>query len=256
MKSDIAIILLHGAVGSSYSMNRMAGLLRESAKAEVYAMDLRGHGLSEGRPGDVDYIGQYADDLEDVLAQIKRAKPQKTLIVAGYSMGGGVALGFLNMKTRTQADAYLLFAPDLGSSSQTMRKEIPVRMGNKEPVLKLHMGRIVGLHMLNQQGIHLYDHLPVTFYNLPAKMPVRQYSYRSLLSTSPADYRPAIRHLKEPLLVIVGTADEAFIAEEFPAAINQHSDAEVFLVTAATHNSIRHSKIAMNRVREWSRKYF
>ncbi|MDQ2076101.1 alpha/beta fold hydrolase [Marinimicrobium sp. ABcell2] len=253
---DITVVLIHGSAGSSFTMNRMAGRLREAARAEVYALNLRGHGLSEGRPGDVDYIGQYADDLDDVLNQIKEAKPENAVIIAGHSMGGGVALEFARLHQSTSVDGYLLFAPDLGPVSPTVRKEVPATKDGKEPALKLHMARIIGLHMLNQEGIHSYDHLPVLFYNLPEQMPIRQYSYRSVLSGSPQDYRAALKQMQQPLLVIVGEQDEAFIAREFPTAIERLSDGEVVIVEDETHNGIRHSIKAMKAVNDWARTNF
>ncbi|PWI31107.1 hypothetical protein DI383_00065 [Flavobacteriaceae bacterium LYZ1037] len=68
-ESNTTIILLHGILSSSYLMNKTAGLLKEATNSEVVALDFRGHGQSEGTPGDVDYINQYADDLEDVRAR-------------------------------------------------------------------------------------------------------------------------------------------------------------------------------------------
>src|ERR1700761_566440 len=51
--SNTTIILLHGVLSSSFTMNRMAGLLQAVTNANVVAIDLRGHGESAGTPGDV-----------------------------------------------------------------------------------------------------------------------------------------------------------------------------------------------------------
>ena len=71
-ESEVTIILLHGILSSSYLMNKTAGLLKEATNSEVIALDFRGHGQSEGKSGDVDYINQYVDDLEDVILNIKK----------------------------------------------------------------------------------------------------------------------------------------------------------------------------------------
>lgn len=65
---------------------------QEATQAEVFAIDLRGHGKSDGKDGDVDYINQYADDLADIVSAIRKQKPKGKIIIAGHSMGGGVAL--------------------------------------------------------------------------------------------------------------------------------------------------------------------
>lgn len=66
--------------------NKTAGLLQEATQAEVYAIDLRGHGRSDRNSGDVDYINQYVDDLGDIIKEIRKEKPSGKIIIAGHSM--------------------------------------------------------------------------------------------------------------------------------------------------------------------------
>jgi pimeloyl-ACP methyl ester carboxylesterase len=87
-KSETTIILLHGVLGSSFTFNKMAGLLREKLQAEVIAIDLRGHGQSGGVPGDVSTLNQYAEDLDDIITSVKSENPGQKIILAGHSMGG------------------------------------------------------------------------------------------------------------------------------------------------------------------------
>lgn len=61
-KSPNTIILIHGVKSSGKNYLEMAAMLQEATKAEVYAIDLRGHGQSDGQSGDVEYINQYTDD--------------------------------------------------------------------------------------------------------------------------------------------------------------------------------------------------
>jgi alpha-beta hydrolase superfamily lysophospholipase len=58
-ESDVTILLLHGVTSDSAAFNVSAQMLQQTTGAEVITLDLRGHGQSGGRPGDVDYIGQY-----------------------------------------------------------------------------------------------------------------------------------------------------------------------------------------------------
>ena len=67
-------ILIHGVASSAYLYNKTAGLLQEATKAEIFAIDLRAHGQSEGNSGDVDYINQYVDDLADIIGTIRKEK--------------------------------------------------------------------------------------------------------------------------------------------------------------------------------------
>ena len=253
-QSDTTILLLHGILSSSYTYNKMAGLLREATNAEVFALDLRGHGQSEGKPGDVDYINQYADDIADVIAAIKQDTPNEKVILAGHSMGGGIALRFAMKKNAQEVDGFLLFAPLLGQDSPTLPKEEKsATKNNKEPFLKIHISRIIGLKMLNSIGIHQFDSMPILFFNMPKVSPLKNYTYRSNESMSPTEYKEGLKAVKKPLLVIVGSEDEAFVALEYKKAVTESSKGKVIVVEGETHNGIRHSKESMSAVKSWAK---
>ncbi|MCG2589999.1 alpha/beta hydrolase [Rhodohalobacter sulfatireducens] len=251
-ESNTTILLSHGVLGDSYLFNKLSGLLREATGAEVYAMDIRGHGQSGGRPGDVDYIGQYEDDLADVVTHIKKEKPDHKIIIAGHSMGGGISLRYAMRDDFPEVDGYLLTAPTLGHTNPTMRTAPADPDESKEPFLKLHIERIIGLSMLNSVGNHEFDSLNVLFFNLPENSPVTKYSHRSNVSNAPADYRDGLRAVNKPLLIIVGTEDEVMEAAKFQPVMEQYSEGELLIVEGATHNGIRHSEDAMIKIKEWA----
>jgi len=252
-QSNVTILLLHGMLSSSFTMNKMAGLLREATNAEIIALDLRGHGQSAGKPGDVDYIDQFSDDLNDILNILKKGKPTSKIILAGHSMGGGIALRYAMRKETATVDGYLLFAPLLGHTSPTLPTTTTID-AQSEPFMKIHFDRIIGLKMFNGLGVHTYDSLNVLFCNLPPGMPLTQYSYRSNVSMAPDDYKDGLKAVKKPLLVIVGDKDEAFVASAFKPAVTQYSTGEVVLIEGSTHNGVRHSPMAMDAVKSWVKK--
>ena len=250
--SHTTILLSHGVLGNSFLFNRMSGLLREATGAEIYALDLRGHGQSGGRPGDVDYIGQYEDDLADVVTQVKFQKPNQKIIIAGHSMGGGISLRYAMRNDFPEVDGYLLVAPTIGHNNPTMRTAPLNADETAEPFLKLHIQRMIGLSMLNSVGNHEHDSLNVLFFNLPENSPVTRYSYRSNVSNAPADYREGLKAINKPLLIIVGTEDEVMDAAKFQPAVESYSRGELLIVEGATHNGIRHSEEAMVKIKEWA----
>jgi pimeloyl-ACP methyl ester carboxylesterase len=65
-KSDYYVILNHGLKSTGYLYIKTAELLREVTQAEVFAVGLRGHGKSDGKNDDVDYINQYAFAIQKV----------------------------------------------------------------------------------------------------------------------------------------------------------------------------------------------
>lgn len=246
--SNKTVLLIHGTLANSYTYNKMAGLLREALQAEVIAIDLRGHGQSGGEPGDVSTLNQYAEDLDDIVKSIKMKNPKETIILAGHSMGGGIVLRHVETFPKTEIDGYLLFAPNLGGNAPTTQQDLDL----ENYFIKMHLSRGLGLSMLNEYGIHKYDSLKVVFYNLPEQMPIRSYSYRSMQACVPKDYRKALRAIDKPLLVLAGSEDEAFIAEEYAPVVNAYSIGEIYLAEGETHNGIRHNESAMKKVSDWA----
>lgn len=249
--SDLSVVVLHGILSSSYTNNRFAGLIREAANAEVYALDLRGHGSSGGSPGDVSYIGQYVDDVADVIEQIKKSKPEGKIIIAGHSMGGGISLRYAMQKGVPNVDGYLLFAPQLGDNALTNVWPEDAARQQDESFMAIDVSRLIGLALLNSLNITKWNDMPVFFFNLPAEMGLNKYSFRSSASMSPSDYKVGLQSVDKPLLVIAGENDEAFNAKAYQAAIDTYSKGEFHMIKDQTHNGIRHDALAMKQVGKW-----
>jgi pimeloyl-ACP methyl ester carboxylesterase len=253
-QSDNTIILIHGVGSNAYMYNKTAGLLQEATQAEVYAIDLRGHGQSEGNSGDVDYINQYVDDLNDIIKTIRKEKPNGKIIIAGHSMGGGIALRYAIEKQYQQPDGFLLFAPLIGHNSPAFVHLQTRENKGEEPFMKIHIERIIGLTMLNEIGIHDFDSLPVLFFDLPETVPLRKYSYRANKSMAPDDYVTGLKAINKPLLVLIGSEDEAFSSAATKEAILKNSDGEIQIIDKASHNGVRHNAQSFIFVKDWFSK--
>lgn len=253
-QSDNTIILIHGVGSNAYMYNKTAGLLKEATQAEVYAIDLRGHGQSDGNSGDIDYINQYVDDLADVLRTIRKEKPNGKIIIAGHSMGGGVALRYAMEKHYKQPDGFLLFAPLIGHNSPAFPQSQANENIAEEPFMKIHIERIIGLTMLNEIENHDYDSLPVLFFNLPEAVPLRKYSHRANKSMTPDDYVEGLNAVNKPLLVLMGTEDEAFSPEATKEAILKNSNGAFQIIDKASHNGVRHNSQSFTFIKDWFSK--
>ncbi|HEY0557098.1 MAG TPA: alpha/beta hydrolase [Thermoanaerobaculia bacterium] len=246
--SATTILLVHGVLASSFPLNRSSGLLREATGAEVVAIDLRGHGASGGVPGDVRYIGQYEDDLGEVVAQIRATKTGGRVILAGHSMGGGIALRYALKKGLPPVDGYLLFAPHLGDKSPTTPVKATKESAN---FVQLDLSRTLGLLLFNSVGITAFNGLQTLFFNLPKEMPLRSYSYRAMMGMSPEDYRPALRAIHQPILFLAGSADEAFHAEYYEAAVRPFTNGGVVIVQGAGHDGVLNDPRTLAAVAAW-----
>lgn len=250
-KSNNTIILIHGVGSTAYLYNKTAGLLQEATQAEVFAVDLRGHGKSDGKVGDVDYINQYADDLTDIIKTIRKQKPKGKIIITGHSMGGGVALNLAMQNYKIKIDGFLLFAPLLGHNSPAIQQTPQKETSEVEPFMKIHFARIIGLKMFNEVGNHSNDSLPVLFFNLPENMPLRKYTYRANMSMAPDDYKQGLKSIIVPILVVIGNQDEAFNAEAMKKAVTENSKAQIEIIEGVTHNGIRHNPQAYDFIKKW-----
>jgi pimeloyl-ACP methyl ester carboxylesterase len=253
-QSKNTLILIHGVKSNAYKYNKTAGLLQEATQAEVYAIDLRGHGQSEGSIGDVDYINQYVDDLADIISIVRKEKPNGKIIIAGHSMGGGIALRYAMEKQYDQPDGFLLFAPLIGHNSPAIPQDQASESKSEEPFMKIHIERIIGLTMLNEIGNHEYDSLSVLFFNLPETVPLRKYSYRANKSMTPDDYVAGLKAVNKPMLVLIGSEDEAFSPATTKEAILKNSIGEIQLIEKVSHNGVRHHAQSFIFIKNWFSK--
>ena len=94
------LVVVHGFTehGGRYAQ-AAAGLNRRGYA--VAAMDLRGHGRSEGPKAFVQSFDQYVDDLDVQLARVKNRWPGKPLFLFGHSMGGTIVIRRAMMREET-----------------------------------------------------------------------------------------------------------------------------------------------------------
>lgn len=247
-QSDKVIILLHGSGSHSRYLLPLAEFISSEGLAQVYTPDLRGHGSTPKRRGDVDYVGQLDDDLADFITMIRRDNPKAMIIVGGHSSGGGLAIRFAGSKYGRQADAYMLLSPYLRYNAPTIR---PNSGGWAQPYTR----RIIGLILLNNVGIRWFNGLTVIDFSMPKKArdgtETLSYTYRLNTSYAPNDYKKDLRAITQPLLVVVGSADEAFYADQFEPVISQLTKGRVKLLPGVTHMGAVVSPKVRPVVKEW-----
>lgn len=247
--SDTTVVLLHGVAADRAQLAGAARQLHQVTGATVLVPDLRGHGDSGGAPFDVAYIGQYEHDLADVLTQLRADQPGGRLVVAGHSMGGGVALRHALLDDVVPPDAYLLLAPNFGEGPTQRTPE-----GDQEPSAYVHFDfpRMIGQLMLTSVGVSWFDGLPILTFNDPHE--VKAYSFRAVMSAQPT--RPqtadvALAAIDAPMLVVVGQDDEVFDAAAYPDFVSAHSDAETVVLPGLDHQGILGAQETWDVVGDW-----
>jgi len=246
--SDKVLILLHGSSYHSRYLLPLAKHISSQNLAHVYTPDLRGHGENPAIRGDVDYIGQYEDDIADFIVFIRGVHPDKTLIIGGHSSGGGLALRFGGSQYGQQADAYLLMTPYLKYTAPTQRE-------NSDWAVP-YSNRIAGIVMLNNIGIKALNHMEVIRFNMPEKArngtETLAYTYSLNTAYTPRNYKKDLANITQPVLVLVGADDEANLPEQYPPTIAKYNpSARVELVPGVTHMGIVVGEDAYPILDEW-----
>lgn len=225
------LVLLHGSGWHGLQFDGLAEQL--SAQAHVVVPDLRGHGPKPGTRGDVDYIGQFEDDLFDLI-KAKR-KPGQKIVLAGHSSGGGLVVRFAGGAHGSILDGAVLLAPFLSHNAPTTRTNSG---GWARPMLR----RIIGLSMLNTFRIRALNHLTIIQFNMPKAVidgplghtATTAYSYR--LNTS---FAPRRKYLKDaaalpPFVLIVGAEDEAFSASLYESTLTSATNKGQYVIVPDT----------------------
>ena len=84
-----AVVVVHGINEHGGRYAKLADDLNRHGYA-VYAMDLRGHGRSEGPRALIRTLDEYLDDVELLLKRVAIRQPGKPVFLFGHSMGGAI----------------------------------------------------------------------------------------------------------------------------------------------------------------------
>ncbi len=243
------LVLLHGSGWHSKYFLPLAKYISSENLAHVYTPDLRGHGINPIKRGDINYINQLEDDLADFLEIVRKKHPNSTLIIAGHSSGGGLAIRFAGSKYGKEADAYMLLSPYLKYNAPTIKL-------NSGGWASAHKPRIIGLSMLNSVGISWFNDLQVIDFNMPEEYrdgtETLSYSYRLNTGFAPRNYKKDLSVIKQKVLVLVGKSDESNIAEAFLPEISKYKkDVNVILLEDVTHMGIVIGKKVRSSIKKW-----
>jgi acylglycerol lipase len=107
-----AVVL--GVHGLAEYSGRYTHVADHFANEEIafYALDHRGHGLSEGVRGHIDSFDDYLDDLDTFLEMVKEKEPGKKIFLLGHSLGGTISIAYA-LKHPEKIDGLILSSPGL-----------------------------------------------------------------------------------------------------------------------------------------------
>ena len=234
-------VVVHGSSGSSIGVHALAkGLAARGV--ETFAPDTRGHGASGSR-GDIGYIGQLEDDLEDLVGEIRKASPAAPLTLLGHSSGGGYALRIAGSAIQTLFERTVLLSPYLGYDAPSSRKEAG---GWASPDIP----RFLALALLHRLGIVCCESLPtIAFAVAPDSKPIlaATYSYRLMRNFgASASYRDDLAAAGRPVSVFAGADDELMQADKYADAVG--AQFPVRLIAGVNHMGIVSDPAAVSAI--------
>jgi len=106
-----SMLIVHGVGEHSGRYDRTGGLFA-AAGVDVTAADLRGHGGSGGRRGDVERWTDFLDDVGSVLARVRTDAAGRSVVLLGHSLGG-LLCAESALSNRPAPDVLVLSAPAL-----------------------------------------------------------------------------------------------------------------------------------------------
>ncbi|MCM2972604.1 alpha/beta hydrolase [Larsenimonas suaedae] len=248
--SRTVLVLVHGSGTESRYLAPFARSIASSGRAAVYTPDLRGHGPAPYRRGDVDYIEQPGDDLLDLIAHIRaREERIERVVLGGHSSGAGLVVRLAERQDTTPVDGYLLLAPYLGHDAPTTRKHSG---GWARP----NLFKILPLVVLNRFGITAFNSARVLEFTMPAAYrdgsETLSYSFRMMAGLNPTDFKAGLKAMTVPLLLLVGSNDEALFADRFEGVIRPLSpNMTLGIVEGASHLGIVSDVDAARATRQW-----
>lgn len=105
------VCLIHGIGEHAGRYDRLAEAFNRQ-KIAVFAMDLRGHGMSDGKRGDCAPRRSVLGDIDALIEEAKRLHPDRPTVIYGHSMGGNISLDYRNRgKYNGDIAGYVISAP-------------------------------------------------------------------------------------------------------------------------------------------------
>jgi alpha-beta hydrolase superfamily lysophospholipase len=243
------LVFIHGTAAQSKLYLPLADTLRQHGIATAL-LDLRGHGLSEGRRGDAKNTTALARDLKLFLDTLRAKYPQKKLVLGGHSLGAGTCLKYISFfydrpSHYRPPDALLLmsggFYPNPNRSSKT---SLNTRQQDGA------FAKINPLQSLLLIPDLLLDIHPKAFeILLPNDSLVQQAVSKNLLTTHyalnfflaafPIDVMDAYRNVRFPTLLVIGKEDELFAVADAEYTLSRLPTKEKSLIVSdANHINV------------------
>ncbi len=219
------VIFLHGSTYNSLRYKNLAKSLFNHS-INTCLLDWRGHGDSEGKPGDVAYIGQLEDDLADFITHFSKHNSTK-LILSGHSAGAVICLRYIAKYGCNGISGVSFIAPAINGPLETVRyqqksakwqyrvsyfRKAQIQALAPEAALK-HAPSLKAWPFICAKALPVLRHKGILRFPANERMAklekrVLNYSYNLMLSCDINNYPAAFNQISVPVLLLAGELDE------------------------------------------------
>ncbi len=195
------IVLMHGMADHGGRYQNLVNAL-VPAGYSVYAIDLRGHGKSEGKRCCVRRFEDFIADLDGFINIIGSTIPRPAVFLAGHSMGGIISTAYAQ-EHQKKLSGLILSAPALkaGASFTSLHKKMARILSVLAPNLGVAKLDAAGLSR-DPAVVKAYLEDPLVY---TGKISARLGA--ELLKAIEGTMPPRMKDIKLPVLIMHGTSD-------------------------------------------------
>ena len=215
---SVAIAVVHG-YGDHGGRYTWFGEDMAARGYAVYVYDLRGHGQSSGRRGQVKRFDEYLDDTAVFLDEVRRVQPDVPMFLLGHSLGGLICTRFVEERA-PEVRGLILSSPLLQLAEAVPPSKLVAAKAMAKVWPHHDIGNTVRAAQLSheQSVVEAYVTDPLVHHVAPAR-----WAAETLAAQDAA--MAAAKSISLPLLVLYGTDDQvvdiAFIEALFAQATSE-----------------------------------
>lgn len=196
-----SVVIAHGVGEHCKRYDNLINNL-EGKGISIYALDHRGHGLSDGNRGHVDSFADYIYDLRILTSMVKKDNIGQPVILLGHSMGGLIAFSYA-LTYPQDIDALILSSAGLIPAFKVpgWKKTMAKMLSNLMPTLSMPSGLNAADLSHDKAVVEAYLADPLVHDRVSARWYME-------FSRAGEECLRRVNELAMPLLIIHGKADK------------------------------------------------
>ncbi|MCA0968976.1 alpha/beta hydrolase [Halobacillus litoralis] len=248
-KQRTALIMIHGITAELEHHKKLSSALQMDA--DVFLPVLRGYDRLNKR-GDLDYFGQYDDDLLDFIHYIQK-QGYDTVILAGHSMGCANILRLIHHQPQA-ADYYLFLSPFFHPTLPVYRDDATDQFKPETDVdYTVYSKKAMLLMTLHKFNLSQFSHKTVA--EIPDEFEGHgklSLSFR-LLASRFLEKLPEnpFEGMESRVMTILGDQDEVIRPEAFLQWYEEAFHQKALLIQNTDHNHILHDEEMHQEIAGW-----